>query len=390
MTSLINSRILRIIPLLIVVCFVNFPAQAQYGGGAGEPNDPYLIYTAGQLNAIGAESNDWDKHFKLMTDIDLSSFTGTDFNIIGYWVDWSSPDNMPFTGVFDGNDHAISNLSCALPGRVCVGLFGHVDGYNAEIKNLRLVDPNIDAPDERYVGSLIGFMGSATITGCGMEGGTLRGNDVVGGLVGYNGGNIVTSYSTGKVSGDRRIGGLMGRNWGNVTTSYSTGEVTANSDVGGLVSGNYGSIATSYSTAAVTANSDVGGLASGNYSSIATSYSTGVVSGSGRVGGLVAYNWDTATVTSSYWDVETSGQSSDEGGTGKTTSQMKQKITFADWDFVEIWDLVENQTYPYLRQFPAGDLNHDRKVDFQDYAIMAANWLIDCSLNPADPACVPK
>jgi hypothetical protein len=35
------------------------------------------------MNAIGANSNDWDKHFKLMADIDLSGFTGTDFNIIG-------------------------------------------------------------------------------------------------------------------------------------------------------------------------------------------------------------------------------------------------------------------------------------------------------------------
>ena len=51
------------------------PAQAQYGGGTGEPNDPYLIYTAEHLNAIGAEPNDWDKHFKLMADINLSGYS---------------------------------------------------------------------------------------------------------------------------------------------------------------------------------------------------------------------------------------------------------------------------------------------------------------------------
>ncbi|MHC4558530.1 MAG: GLUG motif-containing protein [Planctomycetota bacterium] len=375
MTMLRNPRILRTIPLLMVLFLVGMPAYAQYGGGTGEPDNPYLIYTAEQLNTIGTRQDDWGKHFRLMADIDMSSFTGTDFNIIGYWIDRNSPDNKPFTGVFDGNDHAISNLSCASPGRVCVGLFGHVDGYSAEIRNLRLVDPNIDAPDERYVGSLVGFMGNATITGCGMEGGSVRGNDIVGGLVGYNGGHIATSYSTGTVSGDRRIGGLMGRNWGNISTSYSTGEVTANSDAGGLVSGNYGSITTSYSTAAVTANSDVGGLASGNYSSVTTSYSTGTVSGSGRVGGLVAYNWEGATVTSSFWDVETSGQSSDEGATGKPTAQMKQKITFADWDFLEVWDIVENQTYPFIRPQPVGDLNDDDRVNMLDLALLAEHWL---------------
>ena len=38
----------------------------------------------------------------------------------------------------------------------------------------------------------------------------------------------------------------------------------------------------------------------------------------------------------------------------------------------------------------AGDLNDDCKVDFADFAMMAANWLIDCNLNPENPACVPK
>jgi hypothetical protein len=37
----------------------------------------------------------------------------------------------------------------------------------------------------------------------------------------------------------------------------------------------------------------------------------------------------------------------------------------------------------------AGDWNLDCKVDFNDFAIMAASWLIDCSADPNNPACVP-
>lgn len=37
----------------------------------------------------------------------------------------------------------------------------------------------------------------------------------------------------------------------------------------------------------------------------------------------------------------------------------------------------------------AGDLTGDCKVDFDDFAIMAAGWLADCIHTPADPACVP-
>lgn len=37
-----------------------------------------------------------------------------------------------------------------------------------------------------------------------------------------------------------------------------------------------------------------------------------------------------------------------------------------------------------------GDINHDCKVDFVDFAMMAANWLVDCNVIPNDPAvCLP-
>jgi probable HAF family extracellular repeat protein len=36
----------------------------------------------------------------------------------------------------------------------------------------------------------------------------------------------------------------------------------------------------------------------------------------------------------------------------------------------------------------AGDLNNDCRVDFADFAVMAENWLVDCVLDPTNPACV--
>ena len=38
----------------------------------------------------------------------------------------------------------------------------------------------------------------------------------------------------------------------------------------------------------------------------------------------------------------------------------------------------------------AGDINDDCKVDFYDFALMAANWLIDCNIEPTSPSCIPK
>ena len=163
MVSVRSSNLLGKITVLFVICCCCLPAQAKYGGGSGISNDPYLIYDASQMNAIGADSNDWDKHFKLMADIDLSAYTGTSFNIIA-----TNRDN-PFNGVFNGNDHTISNFTYTSPGTSYIGLFGYVTG---EIKDLELIAPNVDAGTGRYVGSLVGWLKEGTITSCCVKGGS--------------------------------------------------------------------------------------------------------------------------------------------------------------------------------------------------------------------------
>jgi hypothetical protein len=104
-----------------------------------------------------------------------------------------------------------------------------------------------------------------------------------------------------------------------------------------------------------------------NFGNIASSYSTGTVSGESSVGGLVGTNheywdWDDSSsaciVTQCFWDVETSGQATSDGGTGKTTTEMQTARTFLDagWDFVDetangtedIWWILEGQDYPRL------------------------------------------
>jgi uncharacterized repeat protein (TIGR02543 family) len=60
-------------------------------------------------------------------------------------------------------------------------------------------------------------------------------------------------------------------------------------------------------------------------------------------------------VADSYWDMETSGQttSAGSGAGGKTTAEMQQQATFVDWDFDDVWAIVEGTTYPYQRQTAA-------------------------------------
>ncbi|MHC4143270.1 MAG: right-handed parallel beta-helix repeat-containing protein [Planctomycetota bacterium] len=303
--------------------------HAKYGGGKGESNDPYLIYTAVQMNAIGVEPNDWDKHFKLMADIDLSAYTGTDFNVIGYYADWV--DYVQFSGILDGNGHTISNFSYTSTDRDGVGLFGYVEG--GTIKDLGLIDPNVDAGTGGHVGSLVGDVCRGTINNCYAEGTNVTGHYRIGGLVGQNSDNVTNCYSTGTINGtDSDVGGLVGYNGtsGDITNSHSTGTVNGNKDVGGLVGNNTGSIT--------------------------SSYSTGSVSGDDNVGGLVGFN--SGSITSSFWDIVTSGLSESAGGVGLTTAEMHTAATFleAGWDFVDetengtedIWWILEGQDYPRL------------------------------------------
>ena len=301
-------------------------AQRKYGGGMGGPNDPYLIYTAEQMNAINTEPNDWDKHFKLMADIDLSGYS--------YYAALIAPDVDPcdpvfigtsFTGVFNGNRHKILNLT--ITGESYLGLFGRLES-GAEIKNLGVLDVNI------------------------------IGSDYVGGIAGFNRGNITNSYCTGVIFGDQHIGSLTGRNWGNITASYTTAAVSGNEDVGGIAGGNYGSIENSYNRGAVTAERDTGGVVGANYGTIAMCYSTGTVSGTTKAGGLVGYNWPDMGIVSGFWDVETSGLPTSDGGTALNTNEMQTASTFleAGWDFVgetvngteDIWWIIEGQSYPHL------------------------------------------
>jgi len=350
---------------------------SDFVAGSGEPNDPYLIYTAEQLNMIGLFWCHWDKHFKLMADIDLAAFPGTAFNIIGN-SDWS------FTGVFDGNGHTISNFSYSSTETNYTGLFGCIGDPNAEIKDLGLINCNVDAGTGTRVGSLVGRVWDGTITNCYAEGGSVSSSGIrgcVGGLVGINGvemlsyATITNCYATVSVMGSRCVGGLVGYNSDTITNCYATGDVTGGEDVGGVVGHNGwldesdGIISNCYSSGNVSGETQVGGLVGRNGyvpeipeplsfpGVIFNCYSTGSVSGTEDVGGLVGL-FESGAITFSFWDIQTSSQSTSAGGRGTTTAELQMESTFtdADWDFVDesvngtdgIWWILEGQDYPRL------------------------------------------
>ncbi|MCB0342581.1 MAG: hypothetical protein H6626_04385 [Pseudobdellovibrionaceae bacterium] len=301
--------------------------------GHGTESDPYVLVTAAQLDALGADNSLWDKFFVLGRDIDLGDLGASTFHRIGN-------DTTAFTGQLNGQDFSIKNYVLTIDGTDNVGLFGKTSG--ATLQNIHIEDFTIDAGGGNVVGALVGLADTGSsliriqlsgvhITGSGDDYGGMVGiidgnvfnsqidstssvtstGDRIGGLVGYGKptcGKFFyvsegVSYAT--VSGGDGVGGLIGRagyycaSSGydyHVTLSAAHGPVTATSTAGGLVgNSNDALIANSHATGDVTSSgANVGGLLGYGQrpwvgTTVYASWATGNVSGTVQVGGLVGY-----------------------------------------------------------------------------------------------------
>jgi hypothetical protein len=278
-----------------------------------------------------------------------------------------------FHGTLDGGGHEICDLFINRPDEYDVGLFGMVY-FCGGITNLGVVNATVTG--YMWVGGLVG--NSVGIVANCYSACSVNGTDHVGGLVGANGqeGTVSNSYSIGNVTGDNRVGGLVGVNVGIVSDCHSISSlISGEGNAGGLVGVNSkGTISNSYSTGSVTGMT-AGGLVGVNLvawyyegttwnyeGTISNSYSTGSVTGE-IVGGLVGENQEDTveTVKKSFWNIETSGQATSAGGTGKTTTEMQDISTFssAGWEIIDvanfstrdpshIWNIVDDVTYPFL------------------------------------------
>lgn len=119
---------------------------------------------------------------------------------------------------------------------------------------------------------------------------------------------------------------------------------------GGLSGGSYHATVTDvYATGSVAGSNNAAGLiARIDQTNLSNSYATGALTG-GTTGGLTVSNFF-ATVTTSFWDTDTTGAATSAHGTGKTTVQMQTATTFtgASWNDTTIWN-ISNGSYPTLR-----------------------------------------
>ncbi|GAB5409526.1 MAG: hypothetical protein BalsKO_18910 [Balneolaceae bacterium] len=298
-----------------------------FTSGIGTTGDPFMVSTLDELQLIKSYQT---KHYKLQNTIDASP-TKT----------WNKKDGsseysgflpigtlgFPFTGTFDGAGFKIDSLYIDDTSLSYVGLFGNVTS-SASIEDIGLTNVYIMGGDN--VGGIIGRLGSGTSITKSYSTGTVEGSDRVGGLVGYLQATITLSYSEVDVTGAESVGGLVGESLGTavITNAYASGEVNGTDKIGAFI-GNVinGTISNSY--------------AFGRVGSVASGKLKGGFEGRDSLG----------SYTNNYWNGEStnSGNRTSAGATKLTSSEMTDSDSFTSWDFSTIWNITEDQSFPYLR-----------------------------------------
>ncbi len=271
--------------------------------------------------------NDLSKKYILMADIPLTK----------PWTPLGD-SKTEFTGYLNGNGHTITNMNISGTDGY-LGVFARTSG-TAYISNLNI---------KNY-----------TLTGSGKY---------IGGLVGYNKGNIRGVSFTGNlnINGEATyVGGLVGfHRYDSKTTTgiervYTGGTLNApqGTCVGGIVGlmegysekyNNLTYIKNSYSTMTTTGNEHVGGLVGEiRYSHLENTYTIGKVTGKKNTGGVVATVNNSCYAKNTYWGKGITTQKASALGMIQTMPKLAKQATYNNYDFATVWGIDENETTAYL------------------------------------------
>lgn len=214
--------------------------HAQLSGGSGTVEDPYLVATLADLDAVRQHLGPTlSNHFRQIADIDASPTAA--------WNDGAGfePIGTVFLGTYHGGGFTIRHLTIYRPGESVVGLFRRIGngstsgsqvhfGYRGGVWRLTLESVSISG--EGSVGAVVGSAPNADLHDVHISGTVIGSLDNVGGLVGTLFGRITESTATDiHVTGRSNVGGLVGELLGRVERSYATGTVTGTFQTGGLV-----------------------------------------------------------------------------------------------------------------------------------------------------------
>lgn len=312
-----NKKVL-IISSIALLCliggiFTNYNlliGSIYFATGEGTVENPYQITTLDELQNMNVAK---DSHFILMNDIDASETStwneGEGFRPIGE-RHLGGTDNA-FSGTFDGQGYNIDGLFINELEEVSqwgTGLFGGL--YTATITNISITDAEVIGHNE--VGILAGDAFDSTIKYCRVNGIASSDYQIAGNAFGYmNGCTISDCYSSGQMNSELMSG---------------------TSEAGGFIAYQYG------------------GTLNNCYTITEIIYNS---SNTTINGGFSGKMYSGAVCTDSYWCEDLANVTYSASGTALSSTQMKNLISYENWDFENVWDIHEdvNNGYPFLRIF---------------------------------------
>ena len=186
----------------------------------------------------------WDSYYELTSDIDASATSGWDGGKGFAPIGRETPADDHFNGLFDGDNHTISNLYINRPNTNDVSLFGYTDrNYSlptSDVRNLGLV--SVDFTGGYRTAGLIA-RSSSDVTECYVTGSVsgAASNSIAAGLIGQSHETVINCYSKASVSAEYQVAGFISFNNGDTEKCYSTGLVFGDaSDQDGFSNDAYG------------------------------------------------------------------------------------------------------------------------------------------------------
>ncbi len=336
------------------------PYDFSMNPGDGNQASPFQIETAGQLDSLAGPPGQWNSHFALTADIDMSHRV------------YSHPLVEQFSGTLDGNGHVIRafQIDTPLTSSSHCGLFGIIEPGGV-VLGLTLTAVRLRTDTFRDYGDVdIGMLAGENqgrIEGCRVSGQICAGGQSVGGLVGLNNGQIVDCAASGRIEGGSTVGGLVGTNTQSILGCKAVDvNVSGGCTIGGLAGVNGGADAgmeACYASGHVQGDWRVAGLLAVNavlggrggttvegLGSIRNCYTSCSVSGQTEVAGCIAVSAPDSIQENCFFLDPNDGGGPDNGlGTALSDAQMKQQASFVGWDFESVWTICAGVDYPRLR-----------------------------------------
>ena len=305
-------------------------------GANGSEGQPWLIEDFADFQAFCDDEAKWaaGQYTRLEVDIDLNPDLPNrkTYSTAAIGADPNNTNKITFdgiyyAGIFDGNDHSISNFT-AITNNNYVSLFSAIDNIG-KIKNLSISNLNITGEHygSNYLAGLCSI-NNGIITNCYVSG-SLAVISYSGGLCAENYGmidacqsSVYLTISNPGFGTSNYDGGICGRNYGTIRDSFTNSDLEGsdyggstgwggicgyNQSIidnchsscslnfctlgGGICGGNDGSITNSSANLQTIFNwNGIGGICGGNGGSISNCYATGSISAKDGIGGISGNN----------------------------------------------------------------------------------------------------